>query len=193
MENRPRGMRTTLYSILCIVIRLGAVMLALRILSGAASYIGSEQSADFSIREHVVVGGLAVLSLLIAMMLWLYPGALARLASGRSAHQVFESPIDAGQIQWIAFSVLGMAWVMSGILDLAHLGYQLIWMSEMLGTGEEAVRRLHGQIAYDVFELLVGIALTLGARGLAGVLLKVRYVGSSAMPGQKSTVLEDSE
>jgi hypothetical protein len=193
MENESQGTRTSLYSILCIVIRLGAVMLALRILSGAFGYLGSEQLAEFSIREHLLVVGFAALGALIAFLLWLYPGPLARIASGRSAHQVFESPIDAGQIQWIALSVLGMAWLMSGILDLAHLGYQYIWMSEMLGTGEEALHRLHGQIAYDVLETLIGVALTLGARGLAGVLQKVRYVGSSGMPVRKPSVLEDSE
>jgi hypothetical protein len=193
MENESQGTRTSLYSILCIVIRLGAVMLVMGVVSVAFDVLGSRQSSEFSSSYVLLIVGFVVVTMLVAFLLWLHPGPLARLASGRSAHQVFDSPIDAVQIQWIALSVLGMGWVMSGILDLAHLGYQSIWMSEILGTGEEALRRLHGQIAYDVFELLIGIALTLGARGLAGVLQKVRYVGSSGMPVRKPSVLEDSE
>lgn len=73
-------------------------------------------------------------------------------------------------MQWIALSVLGMYWIMTGILDLSELGYRYVWMSELLGTGEAAMRSLHGQIAYDALEVITGIALTLGARGLAELL-----------------------
>ena len=109
------------------------------------------------------------------------------MASGRSAQQVFESPISAAELQWIALSVLGMVWVMTGIVDLAELGYRYVWMSEMLGTGEEAARRMQGQIAYGAFEILIGIAMTLGARGLATLLRKLRYSGSSGMSAQQSS------
>jgi hypothetical protein len=193
MESESQETRTSLYSILCIVIRLGAVMLVMGVVGVAFDVLGSRQSSEFPGSYLLLVVGFVVVTMLIAFLLWLHPGPLARIASGRSAHQVFESSIDAVQIQWIALSVLGMGWVMTGLLGLAHLGYQSIWMSEILGTGEEALHRLHGQIAYHVLEMLIGVALTLGARGLAGILQKVRYAGSSGMPARKPSALEDSE
>jgi hypothetical protein len=193
MENESQGTRTSLYSILCIAIRLGAVMLAWNTIERLSFLLGQGQLSAFSAEERWIAEVFFGSGILVSFFLWLYPGPLARMASARSAHQIFESPISAADMQWIALSVLGMFWVMSGILDLADLGYRYVWVSEMLGTGAEAARRLHGQIAYDVLETLIGIALTLGARGLAGVLQKVRYVGSSGMPARKSSALEDSD
>lgn len=185
-------MRTSLYSILCIAIRLGAVMLAWTSIEKLSFLLGQGQFAAFPTEERWIAVTYFGSGILISILLWLYPGPLARMASGRSAQQVFESPISAADLQWIALSVLGMVWVMTGILDLAELGYRYVWMSEMLGTGEEAARRLQGQIAYAAFEILIGIALTLGARGLATLLRKFRYSGSSGMPAQQSSA-EGSE
>lgn len=191
MDQESTGIRTSLYSILCIVIRLGAVMLALRMLGGAFGLFGPGGAAEFSIVERFFVLGFVGICLLAALLLWLYPGPLARLASGRSAHQIFESTLDVRQIQWIAFSVLGMYWIMMGLLDLFHLGFQFIWLSEFLGTGEEAARRVRGQVAYHVFEVALGLALTLGARGLTMLLQKARYVGSSGMSRETSSASDD--
>lgn len=193
MENEPQGVRTSLYSILCIVVRLGAVMLALSVAGGSFGFFGPGQSADFSVGERLLIVAFLALTLLVSFLLWLYPGPLARLASGKSANQVFESAINAGQIQWVALSVLGMYWVMTGLLDLAHIAYQFIWLSELLGTGEEAARRLRGQVVYHVFEMVLGLSLTLGARGLAGILQNVRYAGSSGMAARKPSESEISE
>ena len=184
MEGEAQGIRTSLYSILCIAIRLGAVILAWTSIEKSSFLLGQGQFAAFSAEERWIAISYFGSGILISFLLWLYPGPLARMASGRSAQQIFESPISATELQWIALSVLGMVWVMSGILDLAELGYQYVWMSEMLGTGEEAARRLQGQIAYAAFEILIGIALTLGARGLATLLRRLRYSGSSGMSAQ---------
>jgi hypothetical protein len=184
MENEEgRGIRTSLYSILCIAIRLGAVMIALRVFGAAFGFFGSGQPAQFSAGEGALAVAWLLFMLLISVLLWLYPGPLARLASARSAQQVFESPISAGQIQWIALSVLGMSWVMYALLDLAHMGYQYFWLQEWLGTGEQAERLMRGQVSYHVCELVLGLSLTLGSRGLAGILQKIRFAGSG-MDGQ---------
>ena len=151
------------------------------------------QAADYSLGDWLLTLGFLAICALIAFLLWLHPGPLARLASRRSDHQVFESPIDAGQIQWIALSVLGMYWVMSGVLDLAHIGYQCIWLSDLLGTGEEAAQRLQGQVAYNVLEIAIGLALTLGARGLTNLLQKARYAGSSGMSQRTPPASDDAE
>lgn len=193
MDTRPQSARTSLYSILCIVIRLGAVMLALSVVGGSFGFFGPGQAADFSVAERFSVLMFLIACLVVAFLLWLYPGPLARLASARSSHQTFESSLDAQQIQWVAFSVLGMYWVMTGVLDLAHIGYQFIWLSEALGTGEEAARRLHGQIAYYAFEIILGIFLTLGARGLAHFLQEIRYAGSSGLTTRKPSASENPD
>ena len=193
MDGEPQGMRTSLYSILCIVIRLGAVMLALGSIERMGYMIGQGGYSSYPAEQQWLAWGFFAFGMLTSFLLWLYPGPFARLASARSAQQVFESPVSAADMQWIALSVLGMYWIMTGILDLSELGYRYVWMSELLGTGEAAMRSLHGQIAYDALEVITGIALTLGARGLAKLLQKMRYAGSSGMAARKASPSEDSD
>ena len=180
MESEAQGVRTSLYSILCIVIRLGAVMMALNTFGAAFGFYATGPRADFSTGESALVVMFLLAILLVSFLLWLYPGPLARLASARSAHLVIESPISAGQIQWVALSVLGMYWVMTAILDLAPIGYQFLVLPEMLGAGVEAAPYLREKVTYHFVELILGISLTLGARGLTGIVQKIRYAGMTA-------------
>ena len=193
MDQESAGVRTSLYSILCIVIRLGAVLFAVKALAGLFTFFSPGQIDAYSAAELQVALLVSGAYLLIAFLLWLYPGPLARLAAARSAHQVFESPLTAGQIQWIALSVLGMSWVMAGIIDLANLGYQYIWLPDNLGTGELAADKLKWEIAYDLLEVVIGISVVLGARGLTNLLHRVRYAGSSGVSPANSSEVHDVE
>jgi hypothetical protein len=172
-------MRTSLYSILCIVIRIGAVLLAV-------STLGSVLSMCLALRNGTAATELIpalvafVLTLLVAFLLWLYPGPLARMASARSSQQVLESPIRAAQLQWIALSVLGMYFVVDGLVGFAHYEVQQL----IVGAIADRERRIGKFVQVALYWLLqmgFGIALTLGARGLTGMLQRIRYGG---MPPQ---------
>jgi hypothetical protein len=99
-------MRTSLYSILCVVIRLGAVLLAVSTLGSALSICLALRNGAAAL-ELVPALVALVLTLLGASLLWLYPGPLARIASTRSSQQVLDIPIRPAQLHWIALSVLG--------------------------------------------------------------------------------------
>ncbi len=173
-------MRTSLYSILCITIRIGAVLLAV-------STLGSVLSVALMIHQGTSPADLAwvfgvwVATLAIAFLLWLYPGPLARLCSARSANQVFDSPITAHDLQWIAFSVLGMYFVVGGIVGFVHYEANLLIADAIL----DREKRIEGFVRsglYWLLQIAVGIALALGARGLTGVLHRLRH-GDSPMRG----------
>ena len=168
-------MRTSLYSVLCMVIRLGAVLLAV-------STLGSVLSLCLALRNGAAARDLVpalvafVLTLLVAFLLWLYPGPLARMASTRSSQQILDIPIRAAQLQWIALSVLGMYFVVDGLVGFAHYEVQQL----IVGAIADRERRIEKfvQVAlYGLLQMGFGIALTLGARGLAGVLQRIRYGG----------------
>jgi hypothetical protein len=166
-------MRTSMYSILCIVIRLGAVLLAV-------STLGSVLSMVMALRQGVAALELApamvafVLTLLVAFLLWLYPGPLARLASARSSQQVFESPISAAQVQWIALSVLGMYFVVDGIVGFAHYEVQQLIVG-VIPDREQRIGKFVQVALYWLLQVGFGVVLVLGARGLGGLLQRMRY------------------
>jgi hypothetical protein len=172
-------MRTSLYSILCIAIRLGAVFLALGSLASVLSFVITAQS--IALDELWLAGLSLLLTLVIAFLLWLFPGPLARMAAARSSQQVFESPISAMQIQWIALSVLGMYFVITGLIGFARYEMQQLLADAII----DRERHLADFIRIGLYCLLqvgFGIALTLGARGLVGVLHRLRYGASTSQP-----------
>ena len=172
-------MRTSLYSILCIVIRFGAVLFAFTVLSRLAGAVFSWQDPLPAEVLPLAIGS-AALSTLIAFLLWLYPGPLARLATGRSAHEVFEAPLDAREIQWIALSVLGMYFVMSGLIDLSSTAYRQYLMSAFVDHVSESARRdAIAEYLFSAVQIALGLALAFGARGLVGLLHRLRHADVS--------------
>lgn len=168
-------MRTSLYSILCIVIRLGAVLLGV-------STLGSVLSMCLALRNGTAATELApamvafVLTVLFAFLLWLFPGPLARMAATRSSHQVFESPIAAEHVQWIALSVLGMYFFVEGVVGFAHYEVQQLIVGA-IADREMRIEKFVQVALYWLLQMAFGIALTLGARGLTGVLQRIRHGG----------------
>ena len=68
-------MKTTLFAVLCIVIRLGALLLAVQVLVALPVLLGMPN------REFLAMElGFAALTLLLAAVLWVRPGWLARCA-----------------------------------------------------------------------------------------------------------------
>ena len=166
-------MRTSLYSILCIVVRLGAIFLAFGTLSSLLALLVTWRAGS-EVADLGLSIGFVALVLLLAFMLWVFPGILARIAAGRSSEQVFDSPISAAQIQWIAFSVLGMYFVVSGLVGLSHYAIRYLRAGEMVGYDQMGAFMSDG--LYWILQIALGAVLALGARGLAGALYRLRYV-----------------
>lgn len=167
-------MRTSFYSILCIVIRLGAVFLAFGALARVPSTIIAWKHG-----VSAAAFGFAALSialvLLLALVLWTWPGLIARVAAGRNSREVFESPISPAELQWIALGVLGVYFAVGALVTLAHYGMQWAMLSTEDTTSDDYRLQLFFDAIYYAFELVAGLALAFGARGLTALLRRARY------------------
>jgi len=168
-------MRTSLYSILCIVIRLGAVMLAVSTLASALAMALMIRQGTSAMDLWASIG-LFVAILAIAFVLWLYPGPLARLCSTRNAMQVFESPIAARDLQWIALGVLGMYFFVDGLVGFLHFEANVFVADTITDRGKRFEDFVEAGL-YWLIRLVVGAALVFGARGLSGLLHRLRERG----------------
>ena len=181
-------MRTSLYTILCIAIRLAAISLALTAVASVLSMLATMGTSWTHGVEWLVVGSVG-LTVLIAFVLWTWPGVLARLAAGRSTSQVFESPIAPEQIQWIAFSVLGAWFALEGFVSLCYFA-----MQNLLYVGVQDADRQASELiqtgAYWLIQMVVGIALLLGASGLTGLLQRLR---DGSLRGGPPPVADDGD
>lgn len=175
-------MRTSMYSILCIVVRMGAILLAVYTLAALPAAWATMQRSDYDGMRGALFASSA-LALVLAFVLWVYPGVLARMAAGRPSQQVFESPIGADEIQTIALAVLGVAIAMGSLADLVVYGLRaaFAFAASREAMGQDTVLWLLSQLA----RVALGCGLALGARGLTALILRLRgraASGAAAFP-----------
>jgi hypothetical protein len=170
-------MKTSLYTILCIVIRLGVVIVGVEALLGLPGWLYAVHENANAIDIYAPLAIWAAI-MLGASVLWLYPGLLARAAAGRSANQVFESPISPGQMMYIAFAILGTYFVLKGLWSAAYEEMRLAWLTKITGSVEGfGMERVKSWISIvsDCVAVVLGLVLVLRARGLAELIQRLRY------------------
>lgn len=172
-------MRTSLYSILCIVVRLGAMYLFVETVTSLPTMLPAMQawSPNEEAGRGVLIGfGGALIALSVA--LWLYPGMIARLASTSASCQPFESSIDAKELQYVALSVLGVAFAMGALLDLVGFAFRLALSARFGDTAFTTLLWQSGSsLLVLVLKLSLGLGLAFGAHGLTGLLHRLRERG----------------
>lgn len=173
-------MRTSMYSILCIGIRLAAVLLAVNALLTLPAAYSTFSRSEWTHGELGWMFALWLPLLLVAVLLWIYPGALARLAAGKASREVFESPISAEELQYIAFSVVGLWIFAGGLITFAQMGFRELLVDHVLRNSSEGLdgaalrTRLMAEFLGEIVRAVAGGVLMLRARGLTGLLRKLR-------------------
>ena len=172
-------MKTTLYTVLCVAIRLGAVLMAVGLLERLPLFLWESPAGGFALDAVL----LAVFGLLVAGALWLWPSILAGWAVGRRGHELLEiQQLDADGLMRVALTVSGAVLSVSGLAGcLGHGLSMLLFRSRMAdaATGQLPVSEWHW-VLYYVVQTVGGAALMLGARGLATFLQRVRGRSSHA-------------
>jgi hypothetical protein len=168
-------MKTTLYTVLCIAVRLGAVLMAVGILEQVPGLFVTLQNES----SHLMLGVslLEGAGLMVAFALWMWPKILVWWAVGRSQHEVLESSINAAQLQYVALSVVG-AWMFIGGLSgsIGH-GVMILMVKHQIALGAlpgmAPANEWHWLVQYAT-TAIAGAALMLGSHGLVGLLHRIR-------------------
>ncbi|MFZ0872091.1 MAG: hypothetical protein WAM90_15375 [Rhodanobacter sp.] len=167
-------MKTTLYTVLCVVIRLGAVLMAVRLIEGVPVFLWGSPDRVLS----TIALGFTALGLLVAGALWFWPGLLAWWAANRQNGEVLESTMGAGQMQYIAFSVMGCWLLISGLANGLQQGITLLMMHAEIYPSPALSPALPANILVGLIKSLVimiaGASLMLGSHGLVGLLHRLR-------------------
>lgn len=186
-------MKSSIYTVLCVAIRLGAVFLGINVLLTFPAAYAAVMNGDLGNHSLTALVFWSVIVLVIAFLLWLYPGLLARPAAARSSRQVFESPVSAQQLQHAALVVLGMWFVMIGLIELAAKILPVLFFHQMGIVGDESTRLTTRVLSQPLVQIVVGCILTLGSRGLVGALHRVRERALPPAAFDESLAIEDDE
>jgi hypothetical protein len=183
-------MKTTLYTVLCVAIRLGAVLMAVGVferLPGIFFYSGDGHYPLLALFMEAF-------TLLLAFVLWMRPSLLAWWALGGKRQEILESPIHADQLHYVAFSVLGAWLAISGVAGCFGHGAMILLLLRQAsydGAGETVpVTEWHWMVQYGVM-VAAGIVLMSGSRGLIGLLQRLRgyphYMAAKTSPDAGTT------
>jgi hypothetical protein len=186
-------MKTTLFTVLCIAIRLGVVLLAVNILEQLPFWLSHSHEGSAYTLYLLLVG---LFGLVMAALLWVRPGILAWWAIGKGQHEVLEIPVSADQIQHIAFSVLGVWMVISGLGGcISHLMIMLFLRGRLADAATGVLPPGEWRyVCYYALEAIAGGALVIGSRGLIGLLYRLRgypVTESDARGGDAATARDD--
>lgn len=159
-------------------VRLFAIWLALYALGGLPQ-LWSFMERDFKDPTGAaVVMVLALLMGLVAVLLWIFPLTVARKLIPRTAlDQPTTLPFE--QVQSVGFCLMGL-WVLASAVPNAFMWAVLVYQSTRPQTLFSLEPRNYGSIAYVVIQLVVGLWLLFGARGLLRVLRWARTAGTGA-------------
>ncbi|WP_267222235.1 hypothetical protein [Dyella silvae] len=172
-------MKTSLHTVLCIAIRLGAVLMAVGLIEQWPRLLLTQADG----RVSVAAIAFDLLGLLLAFVLWIRPGLLAWWAAGNAHRETLDVQISAMQLQYIALSVAGVYKLISGLSGVLAHGLNLLEYQHALDASGVPVSLPPYEktlfVEYIV-ATIAGLALTLGARGLTGYLQRIRG-GNSPM------------
>ena len=158
-------MKTTIYSVLCVAIRLGAILMAVGIIEQAPLIFVYPSEPGFS------AGAVwfACAGLVLAFLLWLSPQVLARWAVVRSSHEVLDIPVSSDQIQRIAFSIVGVWLFIDGLTGVIARVVMMLVVARRSAYGELSRVLSSGDwywLVLHVATAVAGAALALGSAGL---------------------------
>lgn len=163
--------------IVAIAVRLFAIFLfvyAVRMVPGMVVLIRQEvESIDF-------IFGLVFLAshLLVALLLWVFALAIARTLLPGGKPGKAPARLALGDIQAVAFSVMGLWVLASAVPDIFYWG-SFLYQTNVSGWGyRELSPENTGNIVSTLVELAIGLWLLFGARGLAGLVKMARGTGA---------------
>jgi hypothetical protein len=177
--------KTNAYTLLTLFVRLAAVF-------GFAEvfYVGTAQMLvlgpgivrDWGMTLLIVM---VIISLSVFAAMWIFADKIAGWALARRDSAQFESQLGVQQWQHIGFAMIGAWFVMEG---LVQVGSNLrSWTMLRWGESDYTPEQINSVLwsgADWVIQIALGIGLMLGARGLAGLLHRLRTAGqpSSSPP-----------
>jgi hypothetical protein len=170
--------RTNAFTLLTILIRAGALVVVVGFATTSATWLATwlpGLRGEDAAWDWLLLASMALMLLMVGT-LWLLADKLARLALARPDGQVFESQLDAGAWQAIAFSTVGL-WVAvdHGLGFLRWMVFRFAVRDQWAGFADDQQRDFVLGVIGDIVGVAVGSALLLGARGLVVALHRFRY------------------
>lgn len=169
--------RTDAHSLLTILARAVAVCLFVYALVQGVQMAALAVGRNWEIESIPMFASIGIL-LVLSVMLWLFADVLLKLSLSRPNAPVFESAMAPVEWQGIVFAGIGLWLLVNAVINLAYWLMQLAFAYRRPGADHIDVwfsnDYLFAEPAGIAVSLVIGLLLLLRARGLAGLLARIR-------------------
>ena len=120
------------------------------------------------------------LLLIIAIVLWVFTNRILKYLLPEDLDNTSESKINLDDIQYIAFSIIGILILTNALPQIFNLIPNIIRYNEIsshLHTPQFKTEVIFS-IVENVAKLIIGFILIFGSKGLTGLLKKIRELGA---------------
>jgi len=161
-----------------VVVRIIAVWLLFRALQVAAQMSALADGSKF---PGIVALGLLGFGILLAtavVLLWVFATRIAGLLLPRDTSTTDLAQMNAQDFKQAAFSIVGLYLVATA---LPSLGYWVAFVQRSMKVNPDAFNpsiEMYATIVRAVVQLIVGVYLLLGSRGLAAMIRQLRGMPS---------------
>ncbi len=163
--------------IVAIAVRLFAIFLVVYAFRHASSMLPLTNYPPPQNISYIFIASATLPLLLAALLLWIFPLTIAAKLLPRSRRTESAGALSATEIQAVAFSILGL-WVLTTAVPDIFYWITYVYVMKNGGVDNSAFSpNLSGRIGATVVELVIGIWLLFGARGLTGLLRLARTAG----------------
>lgn len=160
-----------------IAVRLFAIFLVLYTLRYASSLLPYAALPPPNNISFAFISTLALFPILAAVLLWFFPLSVATTLIPGIKTKKQPAPLDAGGIEVVAFSVMGLWALTTAIPDILYwIAFTYRVKSVGIGSPELSPENI-GNIVATIAELVIGFWLLFGSRGLLGVVRRARQAG----------------
>ena len=163
--------------IVALAVKLFAVFLFIYSFRMVSFIVPINYIEDISASAWVIAGSLVVIFICIVLLLWFFPLLIARKLMPSDEIKEGEAIASIKDLDVIAFSILGLWLLATAVPDMIYwiLTWSVILSKEL---GDAMVTDQVISTIVTGFELIMGFWLLLGAKGLRGLLRRMRYAGS---------------
>ena len=163
--------------VVAVALRVLAVFLVVMVLRFAGAIVQVLDSGSAGVIALYVL--LTVVPPLgAATLIWFFPLTLATKFLPVASDAIEPLPSDPGRLQEVAFSVLGLWVLATAVSDATYWGTYLIFVSQMEVQMPMLPPDQKASFVATIAELLLGLWLLLGGRGIIGAIARFRQAGS---------------
>lgn len=160
-----------------LAVRLFAIFLFVYGIRSVPSIVRLSDFYVFPIQAWLFIGIYILIFISFSILLWFFPITVARKLLPLEDKKVEEKPATASDVELVAYSILGL-WVLSrAVPDMFY------WIVAISARPPEfhtftISHKWYAAIVSTIIELVIGFWFLFGAKGLRGLIRKLRYAGS---------------